>query len=94
MRKQETVRPLNHWIIINNKRHSIWKQPYLSFDEARRELDYQVSQLSPNQKHNFIIERRGYINYDNPDWYEKTVDKDFKDFEKTDEITQSALDNF
>ncbi len=83
-----------HWIIINVKRPSIWKQPYFSFQEAKAEFDYQVSLLHQNQKHNFVIEHRGFFDSENPNIKNIAViekDKDFFDF---DSVKQSALNNF
>lgn len=87
-----------HWIIVNYKRGSIWKDVFLSYESAKEEFDLQVSQLHPNQKHNFVIEKRSPD--DIPDSYTKSLegvakavekDKDFSDF---DEVTQHALNNF
>lgn len=39
----------NHWIIVNAKRGTIWKKPFLSYEEARRELNYQLSIMKENE---------------------------------------------
>ena len=48
--------PEKHWIIINHKKGCIWKQPYLSYDEALQELNFQIQMLGLGQTHNYEIE--------------------------------------
>lgn len=83
-KNQETIEENNvyksHWIIINHKRNKIWKQPFLTYEGAKAELDYQVSRLRTGQKHNWEIEKRG--------WIEKIEKDDFEEF------NQEVLANF
>ena len=73
----------NHWVIMNTKKNSIWKGPYLSYEAAKSELDYQVSKLKFGQKHNWKIEIRGWVDYSpvERDEEEVEVDDDFADFD-------------
>lgn len=52
--KRDADKP--HWIIVNRKRESIWKQAYYSYDEAKAEFNFQVAALRPGYKHGFEIE--------------------------------------
>ncbi len=47
-----------YWIIVNWKRNSIWKQTYITYEEAQKEFDLQILRLKPGQTHNFVIEVR------------------------------------
>ena len=75
----------SHWIIINNKRNSIWKQPFMSYEGAKAELDYQVSKLK-NKVNNWVIEKRG--------WIDKTEKEEEHDELNDFDLTQSVLESF
>lgn len=83
-----TNRNKPHWIIYNSKRPSIWKQPYLSREEAQIEFDLQVSGLAKGQTHGFVIEERG--EKESNSHYLNISDNDFKDFEIPKEIIKGA----
>lgn len=77
----------SHWIIVNKKKHSIWKQTYSSFGFAKAEYQLQVKRLPVGISHGFKIEKRGFEVITESASASSPV-KDFDDF------TQSALDNF
>ena len=45
-----------HWVIKNDKRNCIWKQPYASHAEAQQEYNLQLQLLGLGRTHGFKIE--------------------------------------
>jgi hypothetical protein len=45
-----------HWIIVNNRKGCIWKQPYLTHEEAQEEFAFQIRMLGLGRTHNYEIE--------------------------------------
>lgn len=49
------LKTVPYWVIINYKKHTIWKQPYSTYMEAKLEFDLQAK-FHPN--HTYEIEQR------------------------------------
>ncbi len=47
-----------YWVIYSPSRRSIWSKTFESYDDAKKELDYQQVSLSSDNIHDWVIEKK------------------------------------
>ena len=56
-RDENNIGEQTHWIIYNPKCDTVWKKSYVTYEEAKAELDFQEMSMPPGHSHSWQIEK-------------------------------------